>query len=113
MIVAYHKRTIVYAYKGILLTMIVWTGGKLVDFEKIIDRCTHSGSLNVQPAPSSNTNDHVLLGLAFDKRSPYSYIAIWITVIHSMIRLVVVNGVIVVIPQDTIATQQTVANYVH
>ena len=49
-------------------------GGVLVDFKKIIDKCTHRGSPDVQPAPSSNTKDRVLLGLAFDKRSPYNYL---------------------------------------
>ena len=76
MIVAYHKGTIVYAYKGIFNYNIDhdWTGGVLVDFKKIIDKCTHRGSPDVQPAPSSNTKDRVLLGLAFDKRSPYNYL---------------------------------------
>ena len=77
MIVAYHKGTIVYAYKGIFNYNIDhdWTGGVLVDFEKIIDTCTRSGSLNVQPAPSVNNGAHKLLGLGFDKRSPYSHLS--------------------------------------
>ena len=55
MIVAYHKGTIVYAYKGIFNYNIDhdWTGGVLVDYKKIVDKCTRSGSPNVQPAPSS------------------------------------------------------------
>ena len=75
MIVAYHKGTIVYAYKGIFNYNIDhdWTGGVLVNFKKIVDKCTRSDSLNVQPAPSSNSNDRRLLGLAFDKLSPYRY----------------------------------------
>ena len=76
MIVAYHKGTIVYAYKGIFNYNIDhdWTAGVLVDF-KIIDKCIQRGSPDVQSAPSSNTKDHLLLGLAFDKRrSAYNYL---------------------------------------
>ena len=75
MIVAYHKGTIVYAYKATFNYNIDhdWTGGVLVDFEKIIDTCTTRGSPNVQPAPSSDNNNHQLLRLAFDKRSPSKY----------------------------------------
>ena len=75
MIVAHHKGTIVYAYKGIFNYNIDhdWTGGVLVDFKKIIDKCTKRGSQNVQPAPSTHPQDRKLLGLAFDKVSPYNY----------------------------------------
>ena len=76
MIVAYHKGTIVYAYKGIFNYNIDhdWTGGVLVDFKKIIDKCTRSGSINIQPVPSSNNGNPKFLGLAFDKWSPYNYL---------------------------------------
>ena len=77
MIVAYHKGTIVYAYKGIFNYNIDhdWTGGVLVDFKKIVDKCTKNTSLNVQPAPSSHyKRDEKFLGLAFDKLSPYNYL---------------------------------------
>ena len=76
MIVAYHRGTIVYAYKGIFNYNIDhdWTGGVLVDFKKIVDRCTRSGSPNVQPAPSTDNGDRRLLGLGFDKVSPYNYL---------------------------------------
>ena len=72
MIVAYHKGTIVYAYKGIFNYNIDhdWTGGIINNFTKIIDDCTSRGSSNIQPAPSANRGDDRLLGLAFDKRSP-------------------------------------------
>ena len=71
MIVAYHKRTIVYAYKGIFNYNIDhdWTGGIINNYTKIIDDCTSRGSQNVQPAPFAGRDDK-LLGLAFDKRSP-------------------------------------------
>ena len=76
MIVAYHKGTIVYAYKGIFNYNIDhdWTGGVLVDFKKIVDSCTNSRSKNVQPAPSSHAKHREMLGLAFDKFSPYNYL---------------------------------------
>ena len=71
MIVAYHWGTIVYAYKGPFNYNIDrdWTGGVLVTFRKIVDKCTKSR--NIQPAPSTLNNDHKLLGLAFDKKSPH------------------------------------------
>ena len=74
MIVAYHNGTIIYAYKGIFNYNIDhdWTGGVLVDFKKIIDKCTKSRA-NIQPAPSIHNRDRKLLGLAFDKVSPYNY----------------------------------------
>ena len=77
MIVAYHKGTIVYAYKGIFNYNIDhdWTGGVLVDFKKIVDSCTQSKSQNIQPAPSSHAKHREMLGLAFDKISPYDYLA--------------------------------------
>ena len=76
MIVAYHKGTIVYAYKGIFNYNIDhdWTGGVLVDFKKIVDKCTHSHSQNVQPAPSTHSKNYEMLGIAFDKRTPYDYL---------------------------------------
>ena len=72
MIVAYHKGTIVYAYKGIFNYNIDhdWTGGVLVDYKKIVDNCKNSQ--NIHPAPSSNKN-YEMLGIAFDKRTPYNY----------------------------------------
>ena len=68
MIVAYHQGTIVYAYKGIFNYNIDhdWSGGVLVDYKKITDNCKNSK--NIHPAPSK------LLGLAFDKHSPYNYL---------------------------------------
>lgn len=75
MIVVYHKGTVVYAYKGIFNCNLNhdWTGGVLVDFEKVVDRCIRSQSVNVQPAPSTNRGNRDILGLAFDKNSPYNY----------------------------------------
>ena len=69
MIVAYHKRTVVYAYKGLFNRNIDynWSGAILLDFVKIVDKCTRANG--VQPAPE-NTN---LIGLTFDKNSPYNY----------------------------------------
>ena len=77
MIVAYHQGTIVWAYKGVFNYNIDhdWTGGVLIDHRKIVDQCSHSGSPNVPPAPSADTGDRTLLGIAFDKRSPDNYLA--------------------------------------
>ena len=74
MIVAYHKGTIVHAYKGIFNYNIDhdWTGGVLVDFKKIVDNCKNDQ--NVQPAPSSHSKNYEMLGIAFDKRTPYDYL---------------------------------------
>ena len=69
MIVAYHNKHVVYAYKGLFNRNIDydWTGGILLDFKKIVDKCTtHNG---IQPAPLSN----YIPGISFDKRSPYNY----------------------------------------
>ena len=69
MIVAYHKGTVVYAYKGLFNRNIDynWSGAILLDFKKIEDRCT-SGN-GVQPAPENQ----IAIGLTFDKYSPYNY----------------------------------------
>ena len=69
MIVAYHKGTVVYAYKGLFNRNIDynWSGAILPDFVKIVDKCTQANG--VQPAPENQ----VAIGLTFDKKSPYSY----------------------------------------
>ena len=69
MIVAYHKGTVVYAYKGLLNRNIDynWSGAILLDFVKIVDKCT--GGNGVQPAPVNAG----IIGLTFDKYSPYNY----------------------------------------
>ena len=73
MIVAYHKGTVVYAYKGLFNRKIDynWSGAILLDFKKVMDKCTRTHSINVQPAPENNVN--IAIGLTFDKRSPYNY----------------------------------------
>ena len=75
MTVAYHKGTIVYAYKGVFNYNIDhdWTGGVLVDFKKIVDQCT-TANKGILPAPSSHSTNPNLLGLAFDKHSPYNHL---------------------------------------
>ena len=69
MIIAYHKGTVVYAYKGLFNRNIDynWSGAILLDFEKIVDKCTHSNG--VQPAPENN----VPIGITTDKHSPYNH----------------------------------------
>ena len=77
MIVAYHKGSIVYAYKGIFNYNIDhdWTGGVLIDVKKIVDQCTRKGGQNTQPVPSSHSKNYEMLGIAFDKSTPYDYFA--------------------------------------
>ena len=69
MIIAYHNSHVVYAYKGLFNRNIDydWSGGILLDFKKIVDKCTHK--YNIQPAPAA---DHIP-GITFDKYSPYNY----------------------------------------
>ena len=52
MIEAYHKGTVVYAYKGLINRNIDynWSGAILLDFVKIVDKCKHDNG--VQPAPN-------------------------------------------------------------
>ena len=68
MIVAYHKGTVVYAYKGLFNRNIDynWSGAILLDFKQIVDKCTAKNG--IQPAPGIT-----LAGLIFDKFSPYDY----------------------------------------
>ena len=67
MIVSYHNKHVVYAYKGLFNRNIdyEWTGGILLDFKKIVDKCTHGNG--IQPAPAG------IRGITFDKSSPYNY----------------------------------------
>ena len=68
MLAAYHNRRVVYAYKGIFNRNVDshWSGGILLDPQKIVDHCTHGNG--VQPAPHSDVP-----GIGFDKISPYNY----------------------------------------
>ena len=70
MIVAYHHKTTVYAYKGIFNKNLDWhwSGGILLDPKKVVDVCVLSNG--VHPAPFSGNN---LGGLSFDKVTPYDY----------------------------------------
>ena len=70
MIVAYHNTHVVYAYKGLFNRNIDyhWSGGILLDFKKIVDKCTTNSG--VQPAPVAS----LILGITFDKITPYNYI---------------------------------------
>ena len=69
MIVAYHNTHVVYAYKGLFNRNIDydWSGGILLDFKKIVDKCTRSNG--VQPAPAV----YRITGIKFDKKTPYNY----------------------------------------
>ena len=69
MIVTYHNSHVVYAYKGLFNRNINyhWSGGILLNFQKIVDKCTINNG--VQPAPAVNS----IPGIAFNKTSPYNY----------------------------------------
>ena len=68
MIVAYHNTHVVYAYKGLFNRNIDydWSGGILLDFKKIVDRCNQFNG--IQPAPFN-----AIPGITFDKYTPYKY----------------------------------------
>ena len=71
-----HKGIVIYTYTGLYNCNLDrdWTGGVLVDFKQVVDKCTYRGSQNVQPAPSVHLNESCeLFGLAFDKITPYDY----------------------------------------
>ena len=72
MIAAYHKKQLVYAYKGDFNPSLDsdWTGGILPNPEKVVDHCTRYNGIH--PAPFTG-NDASLLGLAFDKATPWAY----------------------------------------
>jgi len=72
MIVAYHKGTIVYAYKGYFNRNIDyhWTGGILLDAKVVEDECTRNNKV-VVPAPSIHGTG--IFGLTFDKLTPTNY----------------------------------------
>ena len=66
MIVAYHKGTVVYAYKGLFNRNIDynWSGGIPLDFKQNV---CNSG---IQPASETPENQNAV-GLTFDKTSSY------------------------------------------
>ena len=68
MTVAYHNSHVVYAYKGLFNRNIDydWSGGILLDFKKIVDKCIRNNGL--QPAPTG-----YIPGITFDKLTPYDY----------------------------------------
>ena len=71
MIVAYHKGTVVYAYKSYFNYNIdyQWNGAILVKAKKVIDKCTKRNG--TPPAPSVHSSG--IFGLNFDKFSPSNY----------------------------------------
>ena len=68
MLAAYHNRRVVYAYKGIFNRNVDshWTGGILLNPQKIVDHCAQRNG--VQPAPHSD-----IPGITFDKYTPHDY----------------------------------------
>ena len=80
MIAGYHNKNVVWAYKGWFNWNIDhdWTGGVLIEPKQVVDSCPHrSWSFGKPPAPSTHQSggDRRLLGIAFDKSTPDSYLA--------------------------------------
>jgi len=69
MIVAYHRKIVVYAYKGVFNRNIDydWTGAILMVHTRIIDRCTSNNGFRPNPVKSQ------VPGIAFVKRSTFDY----------------------------------------
>ena len=65
MTAAYHKKTLVYAYKGIFNKNLDWhwSGGILLDPQKVVDHCTARNGVPPEPALTRDNWG----GLSFDK----------------------------------------------
>jgi len=68
MIVAYHNKIVVYAYKGVFNRNIDydWTGAILLDHTKIIDKCISRNYIHPNPMNA------YIPGIVFNKYSAYS-----------------------------------------
>ena len=68
MIVAYHNKKVVYAYKGLFNRNIDydWTGGVLIVHTKIVDRCTAYNGARPNPV-------NLIPGLTFAKYNSLGY----------------------------------------
>ena len=73
MVAAYHKGTMVFAYKGYFNRNIDyhWTGAILLDAKRVLDLCSYKGSVGVPPAPGVHVSG--IFGLSFDKISPTNH----------------------------------------
>ena len=69
MIVAYHNKRVVYAYKGMFNRNIDydWTGAILMVHSKIIDLCSNNNDVHPNPV------NVWVPGIAFNKRTAYTY----------------------------------------
>ena len=69
MIVAYHNKKVVYAYKGVFNRNIDydWSGGILMAHTKILDQCMSNNKAHPNPV-----NGHVL-GITFNKKDAFDY----------------------------------------
>ena len=87
MIVAYHKETGLYAYKGLFNRNIDynWSGAILLDFAKIIDKCTACSGIQREPAPSND----IIIGLTIDTWTPYTRQTVTHTRVHLQVLLIV------------------------
>ena len=65
MIVAYHNKQVIYAYKGVFNRNIDhdWTGGILMIYTRLVDQCSYYNSYRPSPAKG------ILPGIAFSKYS--------------------------------------------
>ena len=74
MTVAYHKGTVIYAYSGFFNRNIDyhWTGAILLDAKKVVDKCARSINNGKPPSPSIQSNSGIL-GLGFDKETPFEH----------------------------------------
>ena len=68
MLVAYHNKKVVYAYKGLFNRNIDydWIGGVLIVHTKIIDRCSRYNTARPNPVK-------IIPGITFSKYSSLSY----------------------------------------
>ena len=72
MIAAYHMKQVVYAYKGKFNPSLDsdWTGGILPNPEQVVDNCISS---KVAPPSPYTGFRNSLLGIAFDKSTPFTF----------------------------------------
>ena len=82
MIVAYHNKKVVYAYKGVFNRNIDydWTGAILMVHSKIIDLCSNNNGVHPNPVKIW------LPGIVFNKYTAYNYFGGDGTIIGSLIN---------------------------
>ena len=73
MFVAYHEENVVYAYKATFNRNLDtdWTGGRFVDYSKVVDHCISNNGIQPAPSTAQSGGDLSMLGINFDKNTPY------------------------------------------